>query len=249
MEGSIAVLPAKQLQGIAVQAARSGVPLTAMRLLKALAVRCARDADALMHVCTALHVQNDFFILYGRLHCCYDIDEFFELFACVQHAYGTRVFRGLTFDNVHNCVCVVTMCRVCVFRVDGRVVSVLRQQVMRDVNVNDFAAHIDVAAHIAHLRALPSPSGELLPALPLQVLPFRGTIPDRAGALQELREVLSPLHPPHNKPLTPNTCTHRNGFRFTRPRGARGLFGPFNASIWAPSIRYNDAVSVAACAH
>ena len=100
------------------QAARSGVPLTAMRLLKALAVRCARDANALMHVCTALHVHNDFRTLYGRLHCCLDVDEFFALFACVQHAYGTRMFCGLTFNNVPICVCVVTMCRVCVFRVD-----------------------------------------------------------------------------------------------------------------------------------
>jgi hypothetical protein len=46
------------------QAARSGEPLTAMLLLKALAVRCARDPDALLkfllHVCTALHVHNKF---------------------------------------------------------------------------------------------------------------------------------------------------------------------------------------------
>ena len=84
---------------------------------------------------------------------------------------------------------------VCVFRVDAIVVSVVRQQVTRDVNVSDFAAHIDVAAHIEYLQALPSPSGELLPALPRQVLPFSGPIPGRAGALQELREVLSPLHP------------------------------------------------------
>ena len=179
---SIADLPAEQLQGIAVQAARSGVPLTAMRLLKALAVRCALDADALMHVCTALHVQNDFFILYGRLHCCFDIDEFFALFACVQRAYATRMFCGLTFNNVPNCV--VTMCRVCVFRIDARVVYVVRQQVTRDVNASDFAAHIDVAAHIAYLQALPSPSGELLPALPRQVLPLSGPIPGRVWIVQ-----------------------------------------------------------------
>ena len=202
MEGSIAVLPAKQLQGIAVQAARSGVPLTAMRLLKALAVRCARDADALMHVCTALHVQNDFFILYGRLHCCYDIDEFFELFACVQRAYGTRVFSNVTYCGVTNCVCVVTLYRVCVFRVVARDVSVVRTFVTREVNVRgDQSLMDDIRDYVALMQALPLPPGAeaaelLLPALTLQDLPLNTAIMDRAGALQELREVLSPLHPP-----------------------------------------------------
>ena len=83
-------------------------------------VRCARDPAALMHVCTA---RNDFCTLYRCLHCCVNSDDFLALFACVQHAYGTRVYSGLTCDGVRNCVCVVTMYRVCVFRVVAGVVS------------------------------------------------------------------------------------------------------------------------------
>ena len=48
---------------------------------------------------------------------------FFALFACV---HGTRVFSDVTCCGVSNCVCVVTLYRVCVFRVVAGVVSVVR---------------------------------------------------------------------------------------------------------------------------
>jgi hypothetical protein len=216
---------AHQLQGIAALAARSGEPLTAMRLLQALAVRCARDPVALMHVCTALHARNDFCTLYHRLHCCVNSNAFFELFACVQHAYGTRVFSGETCNGVSNCVCVVTMYRVCVFRVVDGNVSVVSTFATREVNERGddalFAPYI--LQHIAHMQALPLPPGAeelLLPALTPQVLlPPEVAISDRAGALKELKEVLSPLHPltlnSSPDPLqewfpffTPAWCTH-----------------------------------------
>ena len=172
-----------------------------MRLLQALAVRCARDPAARMHVCTALHARNDFCTLYLRLHCCVNSDAFFALFACVQHAYGTRVFSGEKFDGVSNCVCVVTMYRVCVFRVVAGNVYVVSTFVTREVNERGadalFAPYI--LHHIARMQALPLPPGAeelLLPALTPQVLlPPEVAISDRAGALKELKEVLSPLHP------------------------------------------------------
>ena len=106
------------LQRVAALAARSGEPLTAMRLLHALAARCALDPEARMHVCTALHVHNNFRTLYERLHACFTLDDFVELFECVQHAYGTRVFRDVTCNHVPNLVRVVTMYRVWVIHVD-----------------------------------------------------------------------------------------------------------------------------------
>jgi hypothetical protein len=90
-----------------------------MRLLHTLAVRCALDPEARMHVCTALHVHNNFRTLYERLHACFTLDDFVELFECVQHAYGTRVFRDVTCNHVPNLVCVMTMYRVWVFHVDA----------------------------------------------------------------------------------------------------------------------------------
>jgi hypothetical protein len=189
------------LQGIAALAARSGEPLTAMRLLQALAVRCARDPAARMHVCTALHARNDFCTLYIRLHCCVNSDAFFALFAEAQRAYGTRVFSGVTFRGVYNCVCVVTMYRVCVLRVVAGNVSVVRAFVTREVNVRGADALFApcILDHIARMQALPLPPGAeelLLPALTSQVLlPLSAAILDRAGALEELMEVLSPLHP------------------------------------------------------
>ena len=58
----------------------------------------------------------------------------------------------------------------------------------------------DIRDHVARMQALPLPPGAeaaelLLPALTPQVLPLNAAITDRAGALKELKEVLSPLHP------------------------------------------------------
>jgi hypothetical protein len=198
-----------RLQGIAALAARSGEPLTAMRLLQALVVRCARDATALMHVCTALHARNDFCTLYFRLHCCPHINDVFALFACVQRAYGTRVFSNMTFRGMSNCVCVVTLYRVCVFHVVAGDVNVVRASVTHEVNVHDdddLPSRIRV--YVKQMQALPLPLGAeaaelLLPVFSIQALPVSNTVLDRAGALKELHEVLFPLHPPHTVPLPP----------------------------------------------
>ena len=196
---SIEVVSPPRLQGIAALAARSGEPLTAMRLLQALGVRCGRDPDALMHVCTALHARNDFCTLYRCLHCCVNSDAFFAFFACVQRAYGTRVFSNVTYCGVSNCVCVVTLYRVCVFRVVARDVSVVRTFVTREVNVRgDKSLMDDIRDYVALMQALPLPPGAeaaelLLPALTLQDLPLNTAIMDRAGALKELKEVLYPM--------------------------------------------------------
>jgi len=69
------------------------------------------------------------------LNCCVDCADFFALFAEAQRAYGTRVFCDMLCNDVMNCVCVVTLYRVCVFRVDAGVVSVLHDLAKRDVNV------------------------------------------------------------------------------------------------------------------
>jgi len=204
---SIAQMPARDLQCVAAQAARSGEPLTAMRLIKELAVRCAHDPEAIMHVCTALHVHNDSRNLYSLLNCCVDCADVFALFAEAQRAYGTRVFCNVVCNDVMNCVCVVTLYRVCVFGVDDNVVSVLHDLTMRDVNVlgdlHMLPQHgIYVFEHIRRLQALPSPTEAelahmLLPAVQRQLQPNRWVIPaDRAGALKELVEVSPPtLHP------------------------------------------------------
>lgn len=76
-------------------------------------------------------MHNDFYTLYTLLNRCIDVDDFFALLACAQHAYGTRVYSGLTCDGVSNCVCVVTMYRVCVFQVDGVDVTVMHYIVLR----------------------------------------------------------------------------------------------------------------------
>ena len=48
-------------------------------LVGVVAVRRVRDPDALMHVCTALHVGNDLCTLYSFLLCRVDADVFFAL--------------------------------------------------------------------------------------------------------------------------------------------------------------------------
>jgi hypothetical protein len=88
-----------------------------------------------MHVSTALHANNDFYTLFTMLNRLIVVDDLFALSACAQHAYGTRVYSGLTCDGVRNCVCVVTMYRVCVFHVDGVDVSVMHDIVLRSVSV------------------------------------------------------------------------------------------------------------------
>ena len=66
---------------------------------------------------------NNLYILHTCLFRYIDVADFFALFAEAQRAYGTRVFSGVTFRGVPNRVCVVTMYRVCVFRVVAGVVS------------------------------------------------------------------------------------------------------------------------------
>jgi hypothetical protein len=135
---------------------------------------------------------------------------FFALFACVQHAYGTRVFSGVTCCGEPNCVCVVTMYRVCVFRVVDGVVSVVRTFVTREMYVRgDDRLPTRIRDYVARMQALPLPPGAeaaelLLPVLSPQVLPLHAAIPDwGTGALNELKEVLSFLHP-----LTLNTSPY-----------------------------------------
>jgi hypothetical protein len=51
--------------------------------------------------------------LFTLLDCCFDPDDFFALFACVQHAYGTRVYSGVTCNGAMNCVCDTCVLRQC----------------------------------------------------------------------------------------------------------------------------------------
>jgi hypothetical protein len=215
MEALLHAIPdmaVQELDRVAVQAARSGDPLTALNLIKELAVRCARDPAALMHVCTALNVHNNFCTLYSFLHCCVDYRDLFALFAEAQHAYGTRVYDDVTYRDVPHCVCVVTLYRVCVLSVHDRVAAVLCEFVTRDVNV-DVNVHggsvlcmpptqaARILLHIAALNELPSPNAReqahlVLPAFQLQP-PRRPKLGQRekAAALDELHEVLLPPSP------------------------------------------------------
>jgi hypothetical protein len=208
----IAGLPAQDLQLVAVQAARSGDPLTALNLIKELAVRCARDPAALMHVCTALNVHNNFCTLYSLLHCCVDYVDLFALFAEAQHAYGTRVYTNVTCNGVKHCVCVVTLYRVCVFSVRDGVAAVVCQFVTRDVNTAidvrggsvlcmPLADAAQILSYIAALHALPSPTANetahlVLPAFQLQPSRRPTTVArNRADALDELYKVPLPPSP------------------------------------------------------
>jgi hypothetical protein len=110
---------------------------------------------------------------------CIDVADFFALFAEAQRAYGTRVFSDVTFRGVSNCVCVVTMYRVCVFSVVETVVTVLH-----DVNARDALPDLhtllpshcaSIVAQLNHLQSLPSPTEaesarSVLPDFRLQLL-------------------------------------------------------------------------------
>jgi hypothetical protein len=119
----------------------------------------------------------------------------------VQNAYGTRVFSNVTFCGASNCVCVVTLYRVCVFHVVAGDVSVVRTFVTREVNVRgDDGLPPSICDHVARMQALPLPHGaeaaELLPpALTPQDMPLNAAIPGRAGARKELKKS-SPLCTP-----------------------------------------------------
>jgi len=250
---SIPHMPAPQLQRVATRAARCGEPLIAMHLLKALAVRCAGDSEALMHVCTALNVDNDFYTLYTLLNCCIDCDDFFALFACVQHAYGTRVYRGVACNGVINCVCVVTMYRVCVLSVDGAVVTVLHNIVLRDVDVREDDGCVvcgalswaqppaGVVREILVLQDRPLPAD--LPPLvypPFQrrvLLAWDAPILDAASALKELHEVPPPPAPLHLPTLNPKPHTFSGlvpslHTRVVHAGGARVSAAPFGSCVW-----------------
>jgi hypothetical protein len=227
---SIKDLPACQLQRVAAQAARCGDPLTAMRMLHALAVRCARDYDALMHVCTALHLHNDFCTLYSLLHCCYDFDDFFALFAEAQRAYGTRVFSGVTCNDEQRCVCVVTLYRVYVFRVNGEgVVSVVS-----DVNLCVLPPR--AIAHIEKLRALPMPSKALeeqmlYPAFQRVIPALDAPIPPTAeGAREELDQVSELHRTPTSSHTALTLCSI--GSLYIHLRGACGWLKRLRTILW-----------------
>jgi hypothetical protein len=164
MEASIDELPALQLQAIAVQAARTVQPLAAMRLLQALAVRCARDADARAVVCTALNVQNDFYSVYSLLFRCIDAHDLVALFACVQRAYGTRV------DIAQQCVRVDNAYLRCAFHINGKQILCSGDVVM----------------------LCDECPGALLSLVQRPLLSYNSSIPDMVGARKELKEVSSP---------------------------------------------------------
>ena len=129
MDANIAVMAAPLLQRVAWLAARITHPLAGMRLIRALAVRCATDRTALMHVCTALHLNNDFFTLHRLLHCMLHPFDLFVLFGEAQRAYGTRVTCDVSYQGLLHCVHVVNMYRDCVYHVADGVVTCIHETV------------------------------------------------------------------------------------------------------------------------
>jgi hypothetical protein len=157
-----------------------------------------------------MHVGNDLYTLITLLHRCVDAADHFALFACAQHAYGTRVYSGVTCDGVSNCVCAVTMYRVCVVHVvDAFAVSLMHNIVLREVDVlcsadgrvvlfGGVSLQPPVVAamlqHMAELQALHIPqhleATLQYPPFQRQILSPDAQIPDSAaGALKELYEV------------------------------------------------------------
>jgi hypothetical protein len=172
-----------------------------------------------MHVCTALHVRNDFCKLYERLHACFTPEDFLELFECVQHANGTRVFRDVTCNDVPNRVCVVTMYRVWVFHVGiDHNICTHPDVVLRAVNVHivdassvvcggvsiscPSAGMADSMLHCMHALQVapitPALAEQLLyPAIQRVILPFGDRMPSTpAGAREELIQVSTPFSLP-----------------------------------------------------